>query len=349
MSIRERLFLRQVRRVEPDIRDPRTTVVRRQIVRDFGGLVPPFAMHLPAPDVLHAYWAITREPACGRRVALAKKEAVAAAVSTINACPYCVDVHTTMLNAITSGVGAAAVADPDRIADPELRAVVAWALATRTRDAPILGQRPFREEHAPELIGTAVAFHYINRMVNIFAAASPFPMATPKTKPFLAAVAVPFFRKFLIREARPGESLELLPPATLPADLGWAANDPIIADAYARAAAAFELAGRRVLPDQVRQLVRERLAEWRGDDPGVSRAWVDDAIRVLPAAHRPLGRLAMLTAFASYQVDESVLDDARTEPGPVGDEMLIAATGWAGFTAARRIGAWLDQRTATVR
>src|SRR5215813_3090346 len=100
MSIRERPFLRQVRHVHPDVHDPRTAEARRQIRRDFGMLVPPFALHLPVPDALCAGWVILREPTHGRRVDRATKEAVAAAVSATNTCPYCVDVHTTMLHAL---------------------------------------------------------------------------------------------------------------------------------------------------------------------------------------------------------------------------------------------------------
>ena len=63
---------------------------------------------------------------------------------------------------------------------------------------------------------------------------------------------------------------------------------------------------------------------------------------------KPLGRLAMLAAFASYQVDAQVLTDARTRPGPAGDEDLVAAAGWASFAAARRIGSWLHTTPANI-
>ncbi|WP_446219866.1 carboxymuconolactone decarboxylase family protein [Micromonospora sp. IBHARD004] len=349
MSIRDLPFRRQVRHVDPAVHDPRTSAVRRQIVRDFGMLVPPFALHLPAPDALCAYWAIVREPTYGRLVDRAKKEAVAAAVSAINACPYCVDVHTTMLDALGDRAPAAAIVsgDTDGIADPDLRAVVAWARANRQPDAPILQQRPFPDQHAPELIGVALAYHYINRMVNIFAVASPFPFGDSKIKPIARRIAVPVFRRLLAREVRPGASLDLLPPAPLPDDLGWARGDPVIADAFGRAAAAFDAVGKQALPEHVRQLVATRLSAWRGEEPGISRGWVESAIETLPAPQRPLGRLALLAALASYQVDAQVLNDARARPGPAGDEALIAAAGWASFAAARRIGSWLHTAPAT--
>lgn len=349
MSIRDLPFQRQVHHIDPAMDDPRTSAVRRQITRDFGMLVAPFALHLPAPQALHAYWATVREPTCGPLVDRAKKEAVAAAVSAINACPYCVDVHTTMLDALGDRAPAAAIVSgaTDDIADPDLRAVVAWARANRQPDVPILRQPPFPDEHAPELIGVAVSYHYINRMVNIFAAGSPFPLGDSKLKPIVKRVAVPVFRKILARQVRPGASLDLLPPAPLPADLGWARRDPIIADAFGRAAAAFDTAGQQALPEPVRRLVTARLSTWRGEQQGISRGWVETAIEPLPASQRPLGRLALLAALASYQVDAQILNDARTHPGPAGDEALVAAAGWASFTAARRIGSWLHTTPAT--
>lgn len=346
MSGRDRPFLRQVQHLDPDPHDPRTSAVRQQIRRDFGMLVPPFALHLSAPDALHAYWAMFREPTCGTRVDRATKEAVAAAVSAINTCPYCVDVHTTMLRALGDHAPAAAIAaeQTDRIADPTLRAVVAWARANRQPDAPILRHRPFPDEQAPELIGIALTYHYINRMTNIFAAPSPFPSTI---KPIAQRVAVPLFRRFLRREVLPGASLALLPPASLPDDLTWSHSDPVIADAFGRAAAAFDAVGAQALPGAVRQLVTARLDAWYGEDPGPSRSWVEGAIAALPASQRPLGRLALLTALASYQVDAPVLDDARPHPGAAGDETLVAATAWASFAAARRIGSWLHTTPAT--
>jgi AhpD family alkylhydroperoxidase len=349
VSIRDAAFLRQVRHIHPDPRDPRTAPVRRQIARDVGMLVPPYALHLPALDALCACWAIIREPTHGPRVDRAKKEAVAAAVSAINACPYCVDVHTTVLRALGGQAPAAAIASgQDDIADPDLQAVVGWARATREPYAPILRQRPFPDEHAPELIGVAVAFHYINRMVNIFAAESPFP-SPAMMKPVARRLAASMFRRLLARDVRPGASLDLLEPAELPVDLSWATGDPIIAGAFSRAAAAFERVGQRALPTEVRALVTARLDEWRGEDPGLSRRWVDADIETLPAPQRSIGRLALLAAIASHQVDAGVLDDARGRPGRAGDEALVAATAWASFAAARRIGAWLHTTTPATR
>jgi AhpD family alkylhydroperoxidase len=342
--LRDLPFRRQVRGIDLRGQGGRDSEVVRQIERDFGMLAPPFALHLPAPDLLSALWMIFREVMHARGVGRDTKEAVAATVSATNVCPYCVDAHTTMLHALGGREPAAAIASgaPDHITDPCLREVVAWAQATRQPDAPILRNRPFPDRDAPELVGTAVAFHYVNRMVNIFATDSPFPLTWQRSKPIARRVAAPLFRKLLSRTVTPGDSLKLLPAAELPRDLAWAAADSVIADAFARAAAAFEAAGRRALPDHVRDLVTDRLATWLGEDPGISRRWVETAVEALPRNDQPLGRFALLAAFASHQVDADVLGEARTRPRPIGDRTLLDAAGWASFTTARRIGTWLN-------
>lgn len=349
MAITDRVFLRQVRHVEPDLHDRSTRAARRQITRDFGAIVPPFALHLPVPAALCASWAIVREPTWGPRVDRATKEAVAVAVSAANACPYCVDVHTTTLRVISGTASATAVAAgaADDIRDTRLRAVVRWARASRDPNADVVRRRPFPDEQAPELIGVALAYHYINRMVNVFASPSPFPARGPMAKSVFTWVAMPVFRTWLARTVRRGESLDLLPPAPLPDDLGWARPDPLIADAFGRAAAAFDAVGVQAIPETVRGLVSTRLREWRGEDPGLSRAWVDAAVEDLPQRDQPIGRLALLSAFASYQVDDRVIADARAGAGPHADARLIATGSWASFAAARRIGSWLNDKSAT--
>jgi AhpD family alkylhydroperoxidase len=339
-------FRHQVRHIDLGGQGRRDSEAVRQIQRDFGMLAPPFALHLPAPDLLSAVWMIFREVMYARGVGRDTKEAVAAAVSATNACPYCVEAHATMLEALGGGQPAAAISSGaiDTITDPGMRGIVAWARATRRPDAPILRKRPFPDRDAPELVGTAVAFHYVNRMVNIFATDSPFPFTWQRAKPFARRIAVPLFRKLLSRTVTPGDSLKLLPSAELPQDLAWAAADPVIADAFARAAAAFDAAGRRALPDRVRDLVTDRLATWSGEDLGISRSWVETAVEPLPRIDQPLGRLALLAAFASHQVDAELLNNARTRPGPIGDRTLLVAAGWASFTTARRIGGFTARR-----
>jgi AhpD family alkylhydroperoxidase len=317
--------------------------VYRQAERDFGMLAPPVALHSPAPGPLAASWMMLRESLLADgQVSRATKEAVAAAVSLGNACPYCVAVHSATLSGLLGSPVAAAVAadDIDSIADPEIRTIAQWARRSGNRQDSQSREAPFSKEQAPEIAGVAVTFQYLNRMVDIFLADSPLPPAVPALARGGMLRVLGRFMGAAARSAhQPGASLELLPAAPLPQDLWWAAGSPHVAEAFARASAAIEAAGRAHVPASVQDLLRSRLAGWGGQQLGLSRSWVHDEVLALPAGERAAGRLVLLTALAPFQVDQSVVEAfGREQPG---DAALIATTSWASMAAARQVGSWL--------
>lgn len=302
--------------------------VYRQVERDFSMLAPPVALHSAAPRTLAASWMILRETLLAQGFApRAGKEAVATGVSLANSCPYCADVHGMTLDAM-----------PDATSDREV--LTEWARASAVAASTGAGVvAPFPPEQAAELIGVAVAFHYYNRVVNVFLSESPFPSHVPES-------AKPKARKVLGGVLRPGargpvagESLDLLPAVPLPDDLGWARSNGVVAEAFARAYAAVDAAGARSVPASVRALVHTRLSTWDGRAPGISRSWVDEPVATLPAADRAAGRLALLVALASYQVDAAAVEEFRR--AAPGDDTLVELAAWASMAAARRISTWL--------
>ncbi|SCF02163.1 alkylhydroperoxidase AhpD family core domain-containing protein [Micromonospora matsumotoense] len=299
-------------------------------------VVPPVLLHSPAPPVLAAYWMLMREPLlAGRAVDRRTKEAVAAGVSVANTCPYCVDMHSISLYDLATEDDAEAVAD-DRLADlgdPVVRSVASWARQAHTGTTPA----PFPAAHGPELVGVVVAFHYLARVVNVFLPDHLLPagLSGAARRRFKRAVGR-LLRPTLRAAPRPGRSLALLPAAALPVDAGWAAADPVIAEATARAYRAFDRAGEEAVPPSVRTLVRGRLDRWDGEPPGPGRRWCDEAVEELPEPDRAAGRLVLLTAFASHLVDERVVAGFR-RAAPT-DRALVQAVAWAAYAAAREVG-----------
>ncbi len=312
-----------------------------QIKRDFGALVEPFTLHAPAPRLLAGVWMATRETELVGCVRREIKEAVAATVSRLNQCPYCVDAHTMMLDATSAHSISIAIShdQDDQIQDTDIRQVIAWARATRSPGDPLLKEPPFSDIEAPEIIGTAVAFHYINRMVDIFLGETPLPSNRSWLKGTLKRMAGWYFSPAARRQKAAGISLTLLPEAALPTDLGWAESSPTVSGAFARWAAAVEMAGQDALPANVRDLVGEHIATWNGESPGLSRNWVEKAVTGLADADKSGARLALLTALAPYQIDKKTIAAFRAQQPE--DKMLISATAWSSFTAARRVGTWL--------
>ncbi|MGV9252060.1 carboxymuconolactone decarboxylase family protein [Streptomyces sp. NPDC003697] len=322
---RARKQVRYVQVVPPAQARGAVAEVYAQARRDFGVLAPPLALHSPAPAALAAAWLLLRETLLADGITRrAARESVAAGVSRANACPYCVDVHQAAHAVLQSP------SDDDA-------ALAAWARsAGGSGQGPHAAVAPFSAQEAPELLGVAVTFHYLNRMVSIYLADSPMPRRTPSflRGPIMRTVA----RAMRPRDRGPvvpGRSLRLLPAAPLPAGLQWAEPNPVVAEALGRAVAAVDGAA-LWLPEQVRGLVRARLAAWDGLPVGPSRAWLEEVLSELPVPDRAVARLALLTAFAPYQVMAE--DVAAVRVRYPSDRSLIELTSWAALAAAVCVG-----------
>ena len=347
------LTFSQVRWVSPVRRggadtDPRITTIYREMERVFGVISPPIALHSPAPDTLAAAWTLLYETLLvPGRIGRAEKEAIAMAISVGNACPYCVTVHGTMMQTLDHKQAANAIAADSAAAvtDPSVRAISAWARASVRADTAAANEPPFPIAHAADAVGVVLQFHYINRMVNVFLGDAPKPDFAPNAvlrvvRPMLSRLMYSGYQN----EAPAGASLDLLPDAPLPPTLWWAGSDPFIAQAVARADSAIEAAGRRSVPRAVRSLVLAELAGWEGQHKGPSRAWVEQSVRELPEPERPAGRLALLIALASYQVDETVIEAFRARQPS--DAALVELASWASMAAAVRATTWTLRQEA---
>jgi AhpD family alkylhydroperoxidase len=308
--------------------------VYEQVEREFGVLAPSVALHSPAPEVLAASWLMLREVLLvTSNVDRTAKEAVAAMVSLGNTCPWCVAIHSTTFSGLSGNAA-------QSITDPRLQAIAAWARGCGTQEGALRHEPACSAEEAPELIGTAALLHYFNRMVNVFLTELPLPPGAPRMA--LGPVMQVLGRRIRPtagQSYQPGTSLELLPAAPLSHDLSWAASNPVVAGAFARIRGAVDAAGVRSVPPAVRDLVMTELENWHGERRGPSRAWAEDAISALPTAQRAAGRLALLTALASYQIDRSVIGEFRS--GGSSDAQLVELTSWASLAAARRACAWI--------
>jgi AhpD family alkylhydroperoxidase len=336
------MAIRYIKAVAPNSAEGLVAQTYAQIKKEFGALVEPFTLHSPYPELLAGAWSACRESLIVGNVRRDVKEAVAATLSRVNQCPYCVDAHTIMLNATSAHNSADAIIHQhdDQIRDPAVRSIVEWAAANRSPGTNILLSPPFSPKDAPEIIGTAVFFHYVNRMASVLLSETPLPSNHPWLKGVFKRMAGWFFSRAIHRSKPLGASLELLPESELPADLAWAKASPNIAGAFARFAAVIDMAGGDFIPADVRDCVVKHVQDWDGKDPILSRDWVEEAMNGLDEKSKDIGRLILLTALASYQVDDSVVHAFVTHTNE--DKKLLGALAWGSFTAARRIGTWLQ-------
>ena len=322
--------------------DPLTRDILSQVRRDFfvGG---PITVHALNPALMAGMWTAGRETVLvAGALDRAAKEAIAAGVSQSNRCPYCVDMHVSMTHA----------AGWHSVADAILRGAVdgasgergrfaAWAMSSRDSTSAQVRQPPFTREALPEAIGTALFFHYINRVVNVLFHNRPLllPGMLEWTRKWLVRMFGVMLRESVSRPAEPGSSLSLLPAAILPPDLAWAESNPLVAKALARWCGVVESAGASCLSETARTAVRRAISDWDGGDPPFGGWWIGDVLAKVGAAERPAAQLALLAALASYRVPPDVV--AQVHSKHAGGEAVLAAVAWGSFTAARRIASWL--------
>ncbi|MER5179319.1 carboxymuconolactone decarboxylase family protein [Streptomyces sp. NPDC002896] len=302
----------------------RTAEVFAQIAEDFGiERASTFVVLSSAPELLVATWALMRESLIAGDGTRTGKELVAAGVSLANRCPFCVDAHTMLLHATGDHALAEALARGEQPADEEHARVLAWGSATRNPGAPGLGVLPFPRTHAPAYVGTALAFHFINRIVSALLTENLLPGNAQRFRVVRSLVGRSVAGTVRRRHA-PGAGLALLDdPSPGPS---WAAGTTV-GPAYAALRVA-ALSGAGLLDEADQDCLREAVAAWDGGHPPL--AWDG-----LPSRDRPGARLAVLAALAPYRITDE--DVAAWRRPPYTDHCLVHLIAYGAFAAVDRI------------
>ena len=312
--------------------------------RDFGRVVEPVALHSIIPELLASNWSVLRETNVIEDKAKRNvKDAIAAAVSKINKCPWCIDAHTIMLIGLKSRKVAQVIENEDLslIKDAKMRSIVEWALANRTPNAKIICDPPFTFDEAPEIIGTAIYYHYVNKMVSVLLNETPLPTKASSLKPFMKKIAALRFSTALKRHKKAGESLEFIDTFGLDKDLFWASENKRIALTFTAHKKTVEKLAEKYVPTEVQTIVIKTIEEWKGEDPGISQGWVKRHISNLHERLKPVARLSLLTAISPYQIDNKTINSYRQFNSE--DVALLATLSWTSFVTAIRIGKWLSK------
>ena len=330
------VYVRYLVPIKPSKANGLVAEVYSQIKEDFGRIVEPFTLHSPIPKLLAGVWMVSRESELVGNVGRETKEAIAAAVSKINQCQYCVDAHTIMIRATGKKKIAQLISQEqyERINPIKTRKIVKWALATLSSTSSELSSPPFDAKEAPEIIGTAVFYHYINPLVGIFLGSSPIPI--PFFKNQMKQVASHLFRKAVSRSKNPGTSLTLLPTTKLPKDLSWTKESPNVSGAYSRLAGIINDLEETIIPKQTQQTVIQYVENWSENTKKLGTEWLEEATIEMKNEIKVATTLALLTIFSPYRITKEIIDHFR-KYFPL-QQQLLGVTAWASFTRARKIG-----------
>ncbi|MEU6845742.1 carboxymuconolactone decarboxylase family protein [Streptomyces sp. NPDC046716] len=302
-----------------------TAAVYAQAATDFGIPEPaPLVVLASAPELLAPTWSLLRESLIAGSGSRADRELVAAGVSQANRCPFCVDAHALLLHAHGDAALGEAVAHGTDPRDERAARILRWGRDTRVPGAPGLASPPFPRADLAAQLGTALAFHFINRIVSALLTENLLPAGARRRRSVRAHAGRGVSE--VVRAAHaPGASLPLLD--ALEPGPGWAVGSPVGPAYAALRTAATQGAG--LLDDADLGLVQQTVARWDGTHPPA--VWPELPDR----AERPGARLALLAALAPYRITEADVTAWRVPPYT--DHCLVHLVAYAAFAAVDRI------------
>jgi AhpD family alkylhydroperoxidase len=304
------------------------------------------------PALMTAIWTAGRESVLvDDRLDRTTKEAMNAVLSQVNDCPYCGDMLVSLVHASGQHEAAGKIfADSETaITDGVLRTRLAWVRSVASPVAREHPPTPFTAEELPEAIAALMAMSDLNRFSHVVMAGSPVtaPLGLRGIKAAGLRVFGGELRATHRKRLTPGRALSLLPAATLPPDMRWAAPNPRIADALARWTAVVESEASSVVSRPVQDLVAGSLDAWQGEAMPMSRSWADLEVTALTGQDRAIARLALVLAKAPHQVGESLVEEVLREDRS--EERFIRILAWASFSGARRFARRLAETAHVFR
>jgi AhpD family alkylhydroperoxidase len=326
----------------------RTAEVYHQLRDEFLGPVPTFQALSPVPDLQAATWALMREALLAGDASRIERELVASAVSRANRCRFCVDAHVMLLHALGEHELAEVLARGGTPPNPRLAELVAWAEASRS---PV--GSAWTSPYGPEITGTLLAFHFINRIVSALLEPDLLPGGLQRSS-MVRSVGGRMYAKLARERREPGGSLPLLdaavgvgagvgagggagpevgPGAGVGAPPAWAGDSPV-GVAYAALGSAAAQGG-ELLSGLARQTVTATVRWEDGRHPARPAEWAIDLVRDLPGADRLGTRIALLAAFAPSAISQG--DVGLWRLSHPADADLVRLVAYGAFTATDHV------------
>jgi AhpD family alkylhydroperoxidase len=303
-----------------------TAEVYRQLRDEFLGPLPTFRALSSVPEVLAATWALMREALLAGDESRVDRELVASAVSRANRCRFCVDAHVLLLHALGEHELAEVVAWGGTPPEPRYAELVGWAEASRTP-----GAAGWTSPYGPEVTGTLLAFHFINRIVAALLDPDLLPGGLQRS-PVVRSVGGRLYARTAREPKEPGRSLALLGAGT-PVPPAWAGDRPVgVAYASLRSAAT---QGGDLLSEVARQTVAATVCWEDGRHPARPADWAADLVRELPGADRVGTRIALLAAFAPGAISPG--DVALWRLSHPADADLVRLVAYGAITATDHV------------
>ncbi len=204
--------IKHIRYINEKNAQGRLKEIYTHIKLNFGKIVEPFVLHSINTNLTAGSWILLYEIILvDNKVSRSIKEATATCISEVNKCRYCVDAHSIMLFGTDDKLidKIYEIKNEKIIPKTKDEKIIHWALNSIDLENEIIKNPPFTKQEAPEIIGTAILFNYINRMVTVFAGETPLPINFFQKKIQKIASKL-IFNKAISKIKLKGESLQFL-------------------------------------------------------------------------------------------------------------------------------------------
>ena len=300
------MFIKYIKYIKKHKAKGKLKQLYKHIELNFGNLAEPFVLHSLNLELTAGVWAMLYETVLiENKVKRSLKEAIATSVSEINKCSYCVDAHSIMVFGTEKGLQNNISNIKNGKKEPKSKEdkIIQWALQNLDFNSSIILNPPFRKEEAPEIIGTAVLFHYINRMVNLFAGNTPLP--TTKMRGVIISFASKFvFSKAIKKKKTAGESLIFIDGNTNQNVFDWAAGNPNINNAFQYFKDQSESRIDTILSPELMSLLTSQAEDLSLLKSGFGNEKLENFLKEVESSEKQIAEFCFLTMFEPHKVYE---------------------------------------------
>jgi len=325
------MAIKYIKSIKPGQAKGDVKEVYTQLKEEMGDVVEPISMHAIIPELLGAVWGILRETlVVDDIVDRTTKEAVGASVSSSNECPYCVDAHTIMIIGLQDKDVADAIVKKDLslIKDEKVRQIVDWSFKSSEINNP-----PFDAKQSAEIIGTAVFFHYLNRMVTIFLGPTILPLNISFLKGTMKKMAAMMFAGVLKKEKEKGNNVGAYKDVP---DLYWAKHNDRVNYVFTYMHHVLTELAKKYVPEEVQVFLKDQIVNWDGSELTNTKD-LDKIVSVISKKNQILTKMLYLTAFSPHRIQDYHFEEFNLfYKGQ--NEAILATLSWASFMTSAKIG-----------
>ena len=305
-----------------------TAEVYGQLRDEFLGPVPTFRALSAVPELMAATWALMREALLAGDASRVDRELVASAVSRANRCRFCVDAHVMLLHALGEHELAEVITRGATPPEPRHAELARWAEASRSPAAAA-----WTSPYGPEVTGTVLAFHFINRIVSALLDPDLLPGGLQRAA-VVRSVGGRLYAKTAREAKEPGRSLPLLNAGTA-SPPAWAGESPVGVAYMSLKTAATQ--GGDLLSNVARTTITATVHWEDGRHPARPADWAAELVRDLPATDRLGSRIALLAAFAPAAISPGDVALWRLSRQGDADADLVRLVAYGAITATDHV------------